>query len=152
MHEWLGGYMFVVTEVDIEFGRVNLESNDGSTRAKVTDFPVLPEVGEEFEIEYSVDGSSQYVYPQSVVNDGRSRKGKIAAALFAFFLGGLGAHNFYLGKTPRAVLQLLIGTLGWFVVLGWVAAVWATIEGVLILTSQKGSAWHRDGNGLELQD
>lgn len=144
--------MFEVKEIDIEFGRVILDSEEGRTRAKVADFPALPEIGEEFEIEYSVDGSSQYVYPQSTLIQERSRKGKIAAALFAFFLGGLGAHNFYLGKTPRAVLQLLIGTLGWFVVLGWLAALWAAIEGVLILTSKKGSSWHRDGNGLELQD
>ena len=29
-----------------------------------------------------------------------SDKGKVAAALLCFFLGGLGIHRFYVGKTP----------------------------------------------------
>ena len=34
-------------------------------------------------------------------------KSKTTAALLAFFLGGLGAHKFYLGKTAQGVLYLL---------------------------------------------
>lgn len=34
-------------------------------------------------------------------------KNKLAAALLAFFLGGFGAHKFYLGQTGKAVLMLL---------------------------------------------
>ena len=34
-------------------------------------------------------------------------KNKIAAALLAFFLGGLGIHKFYLGKTGEGILMLL---------------------------------------------
>lgn len=34
-------------------------------------------------------------------------KDKTTAALFAFFLGGLGVHHFYLGNTGRGVLYLI---------------------------------------------
>lgn len=35
-------------------------------------------------------------------------KNKIAAALFAFFLGGFGAHKFYLGKPAWGLVYLLL--------------------------------------------
>lgn len=35
------------------------------------------------------------------------QKSRIAAALLAFFLGGLGAHKFYLGKVGQGILYLL---------------------------------------------
>lgn len=37
----------------------------------------------------------------------QSDKSRISAALFAFFLGGFGAHKFYLGQTGKGVLYLL---------------------------------------------
>jgi TM2 domain-containing membrane protein YozV len=36
-----------------------------------------------------------------------SSKSKVAAALLAFFLGGLGIHKFYLGRMAAGVLYLL---------------------------------------------
>lgn len=36
-----------------------------------------------------------------------SSKNRISAALLALFLGGLGAHKFYLGKTGMGILYLL---------------------------------------------
>lgn len=36
-----------------------------------------------------------------------SEKSKTTAALLAFFLGGLGAHKFYLGRTGMGVLYLV---------------------------------------------
>ena len=37
---------------------------------------------------------------------------KIAAALFAFFLGAFGAHKFYLGYTKQGVIMLLTFLFG----------------------------------------
>jgi TM2 domain-containing membrane protein YozV len=55
---------------------------------------------------------------------GRSR---IAAALFAFFLGGFGAHKFYLGQTGMGVVYLLFC---WT----FIPAIVAFIEGIILLT------------------
>lgn len=33
---------------------------------------------------------------------------KIVAALLAFFLGGIGIHNFYLGETKKGVLKIIL--------------------------------------------
>lgn len=40
-------------------------------------------------------------------------KSKIVAALLAFFLGMLGIHKFYLGKTTAGIIMLICGTVGW---------------------------------------
>lgn len=40
-----------------------------------------------------------------------ARKSKLAAGLLGIFLGGLGVHNFYLGFTKRALIQLLVSLL-----------------------------------------
>ena len=48
------------------------------------------------------------------------------------FLGTLGVHNFYLGYTGKAVIQLLISVLSCFS-LSFVSAIWGLIEGILIL-------------------
>lgn len=64
-------------------------------------------------------------------------KQRIVAGLLAFFVGGLGIHNFYLGYTDRAVIQLLLSTVGWLIGIGpIIAGVWAFIEGVQILTGE----------------
>ena len=40
------------------------------------------------------------------------QKSKMAAGLLGIFLGSLGIHNFYLGKTNRALIQLLVSIIG----------------------------------------
>ena len=37
--------------------------------------------------------------------------------LLALFLGMLGIHWFYLGNTTRGVVYLILGTLGWILIL-----------------------------------
>lgn len=68
--------------------------------------------------------------PQSSFNLGpvtSNGKNRIAAALFAFFLGGFGAHKFYLGQTGAGIVYLL---------LFWTAipALIAFVEFILFLT------------------
>ena len=52
---------------------------------------------------------------------------RVAAALFAFFLGGLGIHKFYLGRTGEGVIYLIFC---WT----FIPAIVALIEGIIYLT------------------
>ena len=62
-------------------------------------------------------------------------KSKVTAALLAFFLGGLGVHNFYLGYAGRGIAQLLIMVFtGWLIIPAFIVGIWAFIEFILILT------------------
>lgn len=68
----------------------------------------------------------------STIDNNVILKSKIAAGLFGIFLGSFGVHNFYLGYTGKAVVQLLITLLscGLF---SPISAIWGLIEGILIL-------------------
>jgi TM2 domain-containing membrane protein YozV len=63
-----------------------------------------------------------------------NRKSTGAAYLLWFFLGGFGAHRFYLGRTGSAVTQLLLLLLGWIpFFMGWVAlGIWWIVDAFLI--------------------
>ena len=81
------------------------------------------------------------------------RSRNLAAGLLGIFLGCFGVHNFYLGNTGKAVAQLLLTVIGWILIIGpAVAGIWGLVEGILILCSHYGSQWHRDAQGVELQD
>lgn len=58
---------------------------------------------------------------------GAGRKNKIVAFIFAWFLGGFGAHKFYLGRTGWGVVYLLFS---WTLI----PALAAFIEGIIYLT------------------
>ncbi len=56
-----------------------------------------------------------------------SGRTRVAAALFAMLLGGLGVHKFYLGRTGQGLLYLLFF---WTII----PAIIGFIEGILYLT------------------
>ena len=56
-----------------------------------------------------------------------SGKSRVTAALLAFFLGGLGGHQFYLGNTVKGLLYLV---LCWT----YIPALIALIEGIMLIT------------------
>ena len=80
---------------------------------------------------------------------GPDAKSKLAAGLLGIFLGGLGVHNFYLGYTKKAVIQLLVCLLGSCIAVGpAVAGVWGLVEGIMILAGKITV----DGKGNPLKD
>lgn len=82
-------------------------------------------------------------------------KSKILAGLLGIFLGSFGVHNFYLGYTSKAVIQLVCTIVGFitsclffgvFIVSG--IAIWGLIEGIMILCGKIDV----DGQGNPLGD
>ena len=85
-------------------------------------------------VDFIADGdSATAIYVDRTKSSGESKK--VAAALFAFFLGAFGAHKFYLGYTKQGVIMLLTFLLG-FILLGipsMIIGVIAFIEFILYL-------------------
>lgn len=77
-----------------------------------------------------------------------SPKTKIVGALLAFFLGSIGAHNFYFGKTGKAVAQLVMTVVAWIgVIIGFVCIVnGADSDGDWISTSSGYGYYNYDDN------
>lgn len=64
-------------------------------------------------------------------------KSRMAAGLLGIFLGSLGIHNFYLGNTNRALIQLLVCLIGGAVTCGLASiamGIWGLVEGIQILS------------------
>lgn len=75
-----------------------------------------------------------------------SSKNKIVAALLAFFLGGLGIHNFYLGYKKKAIIQLVLSLVGSLIIIGpIIVGIWAFVEFIMILIGKIDDA---EGNPL----
>lgn len=72
------------------------------------------------------------------------QKSRLVAGLLGIFIGSLGIHNFYLGFTNRAILQIVLT-----VVTCGAAGLWGFIEGILILCK---STITKDANGVPLGD
>ena len=81
------------------------------------------------------------------------QKSKMVAGLLGIlcgiFLGGLGIHNFYLGYTKKAVIQLVICLAGSCLIVGpLVSGIWSLVEGIQIMTG----SINVDGKGIPLKD
>lgn len=64
-------------------------------------------------------------------NNQITNKSKTIAGFLAIFLGWLGIHKFYLGKTSQGILYLLCGTIGAFLVLPTLIIIFISfIEGI----------------------
>lgn len=68
-----------------------------------------------------------------------SPKSRLVAALLAFFLGGIGAHRFYVGKNGTGILLLLSN------ILFFAGCLWAIVDFIIILC---GSFTDSDGKVL----
>lgn len=87
-------------------------------------------------------------YVRPTTNPVISEKSKIAAALLAFFLGGLGVHRFYVGKFGSGFLMLLIWFVGLFTLFipTLIVSAWAIIDFIIILCGG-----FKDGKGLPIK-
>lgn len=86
---------------------------------------------------------------------GPGGKSRIAAGLMGIFLGSFGVHNFYLGNTKTAVIQLvctivglLLSCIGIGVLLVLGISIWGLVEGIMILSGKIDV----DGQGNPLTD
>ena len=91
--------------------------------------------------------TSIYVIKNEISQNNQDKKNypksPIAAGLLALFLGGFGAHKFYLGYTGPAILYLLTFTVGWFIL--WILlyiptiilAIIAFVEGIIYITKSE---------------
>ena len=59
-------------------------------------------------------------------------KSIVVYLILAWFLGIFGAHRFYSGKTNSAIVMLLMGTIGWLLIVPGIAvAIWALIDFII---------------------
>jgi TM2 domain-containing membrane protein YozV len=108
---------------------------------------VIPGTEVDFEIS---EGAARSVFVTTSPFSGLSGslsgdKNKIVAALLAFFLGMLGIHKFYLGKTNAGIIMLLCGTVGWilFAIPPLVVGIIAFIEFIIYLVKSD-QQFHQD--------
>lgn len=137
--------------------RAVIGMDDGSTRSfDLAEFNYDPMAGDEVEI-YDLDtdpiitkktssaareqggngaGSQNvYVNVQQNAESGRKKVNKIAYCLLAFFLGGLGIHEFYAGHMGRGIAMLLFS--------------WTFIPAIIsIVQFFIGLFAHTDANGM----
>jgi TM2 domain-containing membrane protein YozV len=88
-----------------------------------------------------------------VVEEGQSavsEKKKVTAALLCFFLGGIGVHRFYLGRTGSGVAMLILSLVGLatttifigFALLS-VVGVWQVVDFIRILCNSLNDSQER---------
>jgi len=71
-------------------------------------------------------------------------KSRLVTGLLGIFLGSIGVHNFYLGFTKKAIIQIVVT-----VVTFGIGGLWGFIEGIIYLAS-KDPKWSVDADGAPL--
>lgn len=72
-----------------------------------------------------------------------SDKSRMTAGLLGIFLGGFGVHNFYLGYTNKAVIQIVVTILTC-----GLGSLWGIFEGIMIITGNEAYQYDSDGRRL----
>lgn len=87
---------------------------------------------------------------------GGEQKSWLVALLLCFFLGELGVHNFYIGRTQRGMRQLGLAIVGFvtsFILIGFiligVLVIWKWVELVFIAGGLSG--FDKDADGVPLK-
>lgn len=97
---------------------------------------------------------------RALSNSSNGSKSKMTAGLLGIFLGGVGAHDFYLGNTVKAIIHVILFLVGFFtitadydvylflimLILG--SSIWGLIDGIMILTGKIS----KDARGIPLKD
>ena len=98
---------------------------------------------------YCGTSTKQQSAPNTTPCTAEEPKSKRLAGLFGIFLGAFGVHNFYLGFNAKAIIQLVMGVIGWLICLPLLVSwIWGLIEGIMILTSANPT----DANGKPLKN
>jgi TM2 domain-containing membrane protein YozV/ribosomal protein L40E len=85
-------------------------------------------------------GVRQLPPPSGFSGTAPNGKSRLAAALFALLLGGIGVHKFYLGQIGRGVLYLCFFWTGIPFLIG-------IVEGILLLVMSDEEFARKHGNG-----
>jgi len=79
----------------------------------------------------------------AAIPTGGEQKSKLVAVLLAFFLGGIGIHDFYLGYTQYGIIKIVLCVC----TAGVGSGIWALIDFIRLLTG----SLNTDANGVELK-
>ena len=93
---------------------------------------------------YGQQAYAQPAYGQPVF--ATAPKQWIVALLLAFFLGGFGVHNFYLGYNTKGIIQLVLTIT---LIGAPISGIWALVEFIMIIARSGSYAYDAQGQPLQ---